>query len=322
MSIFEKTAKYVLGMSVSILIAQGFGLTYPLSAGIMAILSVSDTRKSTVLLAGKRFISTVLALGISALMFEWLGFSIYALCLSVLLYVPLTFLLDVNIGIPPSTVLATHILIERNNSLQMIGEELILFCIGASVALMINVYMPSYKCKIDGYQKAIEGSIQHILTAFANSLQQGVLQGEARLVELKETIARGKEFIYLEQDNQVFRQTNYQLHYLEMRRRQVSILEQMERKLTHYHFESEESKLLAELFYHTAQQVNQKNTAIELLNEVEQLLVLFRGRPLPQTREEFEKRAVLFQLLHDVEHFIQLKVDFYMEYEDEWDRFM
>ena len=43
----------------------------------------------------------------------------------------------------------------------------------------------------------------------------------------------------------------------------------------------------------------------------------FRERPLPQSRQEFETRATLFQLLQDMEEFIQLKVDFYQNYKEE-----
>ncbi len=40
-------------------------------------------------------------------------------------------------------------------------------------------------------------------------------------------------------------------------------------------------------------------------------LAIFRERPLsPKTREEFETRATLLQLLRDLETFIQVKVDF------------
>ena len=43
----------------------------------------------------------------------------------------------------------------------------------------------------------------------------------------------------------------------------------------------------------------------------------FAKRPLPKTREEFETRATLLQLLRDLETFIQVKVDFYQQFHKE-----
>ena len=35
-----------------------------------------------------------------------------------------------------------------------------------------------------------------------------------------------------------------------------------------------------------------------------------RGEPLPQSRAEFENRALLYRVLYDLEDFLQLKADF------------
>ncbi|MGZ7257892.1 aromatic acid exporter family protein, partial [Streptococcus pyogenes] len=71
------------------------------------------------------------------------------------------------------------------------------------------------------------------------------------------------------------------------------------------------------LFERTAQQLSRENSALELLDDIALFHQTFRERPLPQTRQEFEIRATLFQLLQDMEEFIQLKVNFYQEYKEE-----
>lgn len=82
------------------------------------------------------------------------------------------------------------------------------------------------------------------------------------------------------------------------------------------YLDSPENILLAHLFHETASQLSLKNPAITLIDDIEQMLVTFRGRNLPRSREEFETRAILFQLLRDLERFIQLKVDFYQTYKE------
>jgi len=75
--------------------------------------------------------------------------------------------------------------------------------------------------------------------------------------------------------------------------------------------------ILAQLFKKTAQQLSQENPAQDLLDDITQYLAIFRERPLPKTREEFETRATLLQLLRDLETFIQVKVDFYQQFHQE-----
>jgi len=75
--------------------------------------------------------------------------------------------------------------------------------------------------------------------------------------------------------------------------------------------------ILAQLFKKTAQQLSQENPAQNLLDDITQYLAIFRERPLPKTREEFETRATLLQLLRDLETFIQVKVDFYQQFHQE-----
>lgn len=75
--------------------------------------------------------------------------------------------------------------------------------------------------------------------------------------------------------------------------------------------------ILAQLFKKTAQQLSQENPAQNLLDDITQYLAIFRERPLPKTREEFETRATLLQLLRDLETFIQVKVDFYQQFHEE-----
>lgn len=52
------------------------------------------------------------------------------------------------------------------------------------------------------------------------------------------------------------------------------------------------------------------NNVEELLLEQRQLFESFKTEELPSTREEFENRAILFQILRDLEYFLQLKRSF------------
>ena len=102
-----------------------------------------------------------------------------------------------------------------------------------------------------------------------------------------------------------------------MRKRQNDILRDMAENVNRCQLAASESMILAQLFKKTAQQLSQENPAQNLLDDITQYLAIFRERPLPKTREEFETRATLLQLLRDLETFIQVKVDFYQQFHEE-----
>ena len=62
MSLNHRTIKIAFATVIAILIAQFFQLNYSVAAGVIAILSVLDTKKSSVLTALQRIASTVLGI--------------------------------------------------------------------------------------------------------------------------------------------------------------------------------------------------------------------------------------------------------------------
>lgn len=316
MSLLQRTIKLTLATCLAAWLADFLGLTYSTSAGIIAILSISDTRRSTAKLAGNRFLSTLLALAIGSLAFHFLGFNLGALALYIAVYVPLAFRLGWEIGITPSTVLVTHLLLEKTISWLLLGNELTLFLIGTSFALLANLYMPSRQQEINSYHEQVKEQLKKILLRFEYFLKSGDGQNDATLIkELDTILQQALQLVYLDHSNHLFHQTNYHIHYFEMRQAQNRILEDMAGNINNCQLAASESLILARLFSKTAQQLSQENPAHELVEEIETCLAVFRERPLPKTRQEFETRAMLLQLLRDLETFIKIKVEFYQNYQ-------
>ncbi|MDU2267669.1 MAG: aromatic acid exporter family protein, partial [Streptococcus salivarius] len=246
------------------------------------------------------------------------GFNLWALGVFIALYVPCAFLMGWQIGITPSTVLVTHLLIEQSTSWGLLLNELALFLIGTSFALLANLYMPSHQAAIDHYHDVVEDQLKKILARFAELLGKGDGRNDARLIkELDSILKDALNLVYLDHSNHLFHQTNYHIHYFEMRKRQNDILRDMAENVNRCQLAASESMILAQLFKKTAQQLSQENPAQNLLDDITQYLAIFRERPLPKTREEFETRATLLQLLRDLETFIQVKVDFYQQFHQE-----
>ena len=315
MPLLHRTLKIIIATVASIYLADLLGLAYASSAGIIAILSILDTRKSSFKVARARLFSTLLALTIAWLVFSIFGFETWTLGIYLLIYVPMAYYFKWEVGIAPSTVLVTHLLLEKNIQLTFLGNELGIFLIGAGLALLFNFYMPSQEAKIQAYHEEVRHLLQRILLRFESFLLNGDGRNEASLInQLDDLLDEALRVVYLDRHNQVFHQTNYQVHYFEMRKSQNKILRNMAKNINSCQLEARESIILASLFERTAQQLSRENPALELLDDIALFHQTFRERPLPQSRQEFETRATLFQLLHDMETFIQLKVDFYHHY--------
>lgn len=288
MSISQRTTKLILATCLACLLAYFLNLSSAVSAGIIALLSLSDTRRSTLKLARNRLFSMLLALAIGVLAFHLSGFHIWSLGLYLAFYVPLAYKMGWEIGITPSTVLVSHLLVQESTSPDLLVNEFLLFAIGTGFALLVNLYMPSREEEIQHYHTLVE--------------------------ELDTLLKEALRLVYLDHSDHLFHQTDYHIHYFEMRQRQSRILRNMAQQINTCHLAASESLILAQLFSKIAGQLSQTNPASDLLDEIERYLEVFRNRSLPKTREEFETRATLLQLLREAKTFIQVKVDFYQKY--------
>lgn len=316
MSLFQRTIKLVLATSLAFLLADQLGLAYASSAGVIALLSVLDTRRSSFKVARGRLLATLLALGLASGLFSHLGFSFLTFTLFLALYIPLLYHFQLEVGLAPSTVLVLHLLQEKTVSWSLLGNELALFLLGAGLALIINLYMPSKSRQIGTYHQLVEERLKAILLRFRDLLLSGDGKNEGTMIEhLEAELQKALALVYRDRHNQLFYQTNYQVHYFEMRIAQLQVLRRMAVLINDLRQQSPESVLLAQLFSETAQQLSEKNSGQGVLADIDGFLSTFRQRELPKTRAEFESRALLFQLLNDMRLFTQLKVAFCETYE-------
>ena len=108
-----KGIKMILAAFGALVVAQALGLSSASVASIIAILSVVDTRKSSIVIAWKRIISMSLALTIAVCVFMLLGHSTVGFGVYLLIFIPLAFLFKVEVGIAPSSVLAIHVWLSK-----------------------------------------------------------------------------------------------------------------------------------------------------------------------------------------------------------------
>lgn len=316
MSLIQRTLKLALATLLAIYLAEQLGLLYATSAGIVALLSVLETRRSSFRLAGQRLLATCLALSLGYLIFACFGFHLWGLGLYLLLFIPLSYRWGLEAGLAPSTVLVTHLYLEKSLAVGLLGNELALFAIGVGMALFFNSYMSSKQDMIEAYHVRVENILKDIMLRFSHLLMEGDGANDGTLIQQLDLILQeAEQVVYLERHNQVFKTTDYHVHYFSMRADQNKVLRQMAEIIKRLALKTPESIILAQLFQEVANEISQDNSGLEQLKAIDDFLITFRQRDLPKTRQEFENRAILFQLLNDMKLFIQMKVDFYCHYQ-------
>ena len=319
MDLTQRTVRITLSALFSIIIAEMVGLQNPMSAGIIAILSILDTRLETMKTALARFLSTLLAFLVATIVFSIFGFSVYSFGVYLAIYVPLAYLGKVDAGIAPCSVLVTHFIIAESISWEWQLNGILLMGIGLFFALLFNLWLPSFDKKLDIYVREIEKQMSLVLFLLEKQLEDGVISEERlnkELQDLCDKVLKFDELALMEDENRTFSSTtkNYYVKYAQMRKQQYEILNRISNLIPTIITGTEENQILASIFGETAEQLDEKNTGVELLKDIERLYDIFRKSKLPETREEFESRAILYTILNDFEKFLTLKRDFYVEY--------
>ena len=114
MRIGMRTVKTVVSSMLSMVTAQMFSLLFWPSAGIIALLSVGNTKRSTLRTGMLRIAAFILATVIAFISFFIFDYTILGFGLFLLLFIPLTVGLKLTDGIVVNSVLVTHYLSEKN----------------------------------------------------------------------------------------------------------------------------------------------------------------------------------------------------------------
>ena len=307
-----RTVKTAVGATLAIIISGAIGLEYAASAGVITILSVQNTRKASVNLALQRFGSTVLALLIAGALFTIVGYNAIAFGLYLAIFIPMAVKFKIADGIVVSSVLVTHLLVQKSISLYWIKNELLLMTVGVGLGILLNAYMPKIEGEIKEDQIDIENKMREILMQMAKTLrEQSAYIGEEKLYqELEAKLKEGSEKAYRNLNNYIVYEAKYYAQYMEMRTHQFQILKYMRGNFTRFYMTFEQTELVASFTEKVALEFHEYNSADSLLEDLKGIIEECRIQSLPKIREEFENRAMLFQFLKDLEYLIEVKRNF------------
>lgn len=308
MKIDYQMLKMIVAVPIAVLIAETLGLNFTGSAGIIAVLCIQPTRKQSFLIAGQRFAAGLLSIIFAYFIFENLGYQPWTVGLLLLIFIPISNFLKIAPGIVTSLVVIFHFYETGTIDQPIIINEIAIMVLGIGVALVLNLYMPSLDKKLSDYKKEIEANYQQIFRQFA-----GYLKGEnkdlpkSRFNELKEQLYRAEEWVGKNIENTFSRQAHRQQDYFSMRKVQLDCLEQMIWLIEPLDIPVKQSHKIADLYNDLADAIYPNNAVTYHLDQVKWLKSFFENDQLPKSRQEFEIRSSLFQLLGEIEHYLQIK---------------
>lgn len=308
----RNTFKMAVSATIAIFIAEGFGLKFGVTAGIIAILSIQDTKKEALLVGGRRVIAATIAVLLSYLLYVLLGNNSLVFGLFLLIFIPITKKFKIEEGMVVGAVLSTHLLVSSDINLSWIVNEEALTFIGIGIASLFNLYMPSLDDKFNLNKEFIENQYRNIIFDMSKSLitKAVPVNERKRLIEVEKVIEETRALAYQINNNYLFKDELYYIDYIEMRVKQLDAIKRMTSHFSRFSITYNQTLIMATFTENIATNIYSDNDCIELIYELTKLRASYKSMPLPKTREEFENRAMLFQFLNDLEEFLLIKKEF------------
>lgn len=306
-TLLSTTIKTAIAATLSLLVAQALGLKFSSSAGIITILDIFETRKATIKGGLKRTLSATIALVLGILVFEIFDYKTWAFGLYLLLFVPLSFLLKIELGLGPSSVVVTHLLSYGEINSSIIFNELGLILIGTGFAMLTNLYAPESQDELKKWIDDIDGDIKDILIFFGdtlvNDLDVKIYEGKIR--KLEDDINKALNLAIIENDNRIENSKNL-LIGLSHREREKDLLMEMYDDLKSIPKEYADGKLISDLMIDTANNLSDNGDMVKVKKRIEFLQEHFHMMELPETHEDFIIRSSIFQVFRSLKQFIDI----------------
>ncbi len=303
--------KIGVGSSLAILIAGRLHLDNMVSAGTITLLTLMTSKWETVRLSIFRVITFGVSIAIAWLVFLHIEAPIPAYGCYIFLTVLIAELFNLRATISVNAVIGAHLLITHDFSLRSIENEFILVLIGIVIALILNQIQNNREHKKDmiGCMRRTEKDMQDILRKMSDYLldagdQVKVWDDINGLDQRLLTYIRDAgEY----QDNTFHSHPVYYIDYFEMRYDQCQVLDSLHSSLQQIRSMPAQAKVVAEYIIYLTDYVIEINHPEQQELELKKVFDSMSLEELPESREEFESRALLYHILKDLESFLAIK---------------
>jgi uncharacterized membrane protein YgaE (UPF0421/DUF939 family) len=306
-----RTIKTALGTTLSIMLANLVGLENYVSAGILTILCIQVTKRKSLKTSWDRFVACILVMPVSWIFFEGVSFHPIMIGLLLLFYIPILVMFNLREGVVTSSVIILHIYSAGNITWGLLVNEVGVIVIGIGMALLMNLYMPSMEKILERHQKKVEVNFRIIFKEMVHFLSTGSSSWNGEeILETAKMIEEAKALSFRDVENHLLRSESQYFHYFKMRDKQLEIIERLLPMIASIPLTVKQGKMTAEFFDELSEHIHPGNTANLFLEKLKLLKLAFEDMPLPKTREEFESRAALFQIVKEIEQYLIIKSTF------------
>lgn len=305
-----KVFKISAACCVAILLADLLGLTSSTSAGIITLLSIQDTKKATFQIAGKRLLAFVPAVLFSLLIFWTVGFHVFSFGIFLFVFILFCYFTKLHQGITTNTVLISHVFTAGSLHYNLLLNEFTLLCIGVAIGVLVNLYMPQMTKQIRQDQEEIDGCMKCIIGQLAEKLLGKEADLTPNFQALQNRMDTALARSYDNADNYLRIDMRYYVRYFKLRMGQLSLLKRMDESIEKLRCVPQQAQPLANFLGEVSTSFHEYNNAVSLLDTFQKMRAGFKKSPLPKDRSEFEARAVLVQIAHDIENLLMQKKEF------------
>lgn len=303
-----RVVKTAAAVFIAIALAKAAHLDYALSCGLIAVLGIDITLKRSLQAVLVRIVASMTGLVVASVIFQILGFHLWAISLFVLIVFPILARFQLGDGFVVSSVLVFHIVDKQQVNLPNFGNELGLLILGLGTACVINLlYMPRADKRLAEVRAQVDELFTSIFNHMADHLRDPLTVWDGKeLLEAPDVIKQGLELATRAAENKLFQAADSWSLYFEMRRqhydsitRMIDLLAQVYQSLPH-------GEAVAQLFNGLSDGVKSEYYAGHVEASLLRLEKEFKGMALPATREEFEVRSALLQLCLELKTYLNM----------------
>lgn len=310
--IYNLTFKMVISATIALVICNLLNVSHGTVAAVIAILSIQNTKRQALKISKDRLLACIISIILSSIIYKFLGTSFIIFALFLLIFIPITGFLKIEIGMVAAVVLSNHIFVAKIINLNLLTNEFLIMIIGIGVAFFANLIMPSFDEQYLKDRVKIEILFQNILLKMSNTLMTHTvsLDEETLMFKLENKIFESEKIASNIVNNKLLHSNTYYLDYILMRKNQFQVIKKMRKHFEKFYMTYDQTLLISNYTKEIAISMAENNDCLELLKKLDDLRLVFKSMPLPKSREEFENRAQLLQFLNDIEDFLIIKKNF------------
>jgi len=312
--IIHTVLKMTIASILATLIAQAFQLEGAITAGILAVLSIQLTRTDSFNLAFSRLSSSVIAIVLSLIFFTLLGYELWVFFLFTLPFITIAFTLKLSAGIVPALVLVSQLLNHQQFEFTFTLAVFALMLIAVMVALLINIIYPTNTKKaLMVYSESLDDILKSMLDNIGTFLlHTGTLETlNAAHESLSSNWFDTIEEAQLIEKDLYFNKNIIAADYIHMRKKQKDRIDTLINLANNLKKKHPYSKAIGSYIMALTYDIGKANKATLQQETLHTLLNHYRNKPLPSTREAFETRAVLYQMMFELDGILNAKLAFH-----------